>query len=456
MTEVEQYHQEQLTNTPEFLDAKILVAREELESEAWALISDRSSQSHPEVRMLERQDNARTALMEALTASGHLSRVEITGELDEINAQVLSRLLNGWDESLPGHEKQRRFAEIVNELYIQRVHRAMAAEMLPMEVAVLEESDWPEALAGLSLGYRDANRKGMSRSTHLSINEDGKFTRVIETVSRSNSHWNSTFRFLQQSGAEIESGYEPDVAALRTPILYTTEQLAAGIVDVQRILDKASGANIRYGEIIGTNEGHVDYAELREESIRRESQINHYIETLASYEERLDRQLEAGTIDIQQRQSQYAEQVRICLRSICALTPEYSLDCFGDAAAPYYYAASQSIAQGDMDRAMALIYASQAVEESITFCGVTLTPERAAELGLTLGDVKKLTEDAKENWKWKQGVCQVQTCPTRPGKTEVGPCSVCRSCQAKFDKGGDPTKTPRKVAAVSIGMGLAA
>lgn len=46
-------------------------------------------------------------------------------------------------------------------------------------------------------------------------------------------------------------------------------------------------------------------------------------------------------------------------------------------------------------------------------------------------------KDSKENWKWKQGICRVRSCGK---KTEVGPCNVCRNCQAKFDKGEDPTK----------------
>ena len=49
-------------------------------------------------------------------------------------------------------------------------------------------------------------------------------------------------------------------------------------------------------------------------------------------------------------------------------------------------------------------------------------------------------DENKDNWKWTKGVCQVKTCSTRPGQTEVGPCSVCRKCQAKFDNGEDPTK----------------
>lgn len=46
----------------------------------------------------------------------------------------------------------------------------------------------------------------------------------------------------------------------------------------------------------------------------------------------------------------------------------------------------------------------------------------------------------KSKWKWRQGTCRVESCPTRPGKTKVGPCDVCVRCQAKFDAGKDPTK----------------
>ena len=53
------------------------------------------------------------------------------------------------------------------------------------------------------------------------------------------------------------------------------------------------------------------------------------------------------------------------------------------------------------------------------------------------GDIESSSD--KKDWKWKVGKCQVKTCPS-PNPTEVGPCSVCRSCQAKFDKGQDPTK----------------
>ena len=105
----------------QFYAADEFVNRQEIEAEAWQLIKQRDKLQHGKFKLQERQDNARTALMEALTASGHLSPVEIHGRLEEINAQVLKRLLNGWVESLPDHEKDRRFAELCNELIIQRV-----------------------------------------------------------------------------------------------------------------------------------------------------------------------------------------------------------------------------------------------------------------------------------------------------------------------------------------------
>lgn len=44
----------------------------------------------------------------------------------------------------------------------------------------------------------------------------------------------------------------------------------------------------------------------------------------------------------------------------------------------------------------------------------------------------------KDGWSWKVGTCRVKSCP-KPSPTEVGPCNICRRCQAEFDAGHDPT-----------------
>lgn len=59
--------------------------------------------------------------------------------------------------------------------------------------------------------------------------------------------------------------------------------------------------------------------------------------------------------------------------------------------------------------------------------------------------------EQNEDWTWKRGQCRVDACPTRPGKTMVGPCAVCKRCQKLFDKGIDPTKFAKpKIETVSI------
>jgi len=64
--------------------------------------------------------------------------------------------------------------------------------------------------------------------------------------------------------------------------------------------------------------------------------------------------------------------------------------------------------------------------------------------GIDQSETKEPSSD-KKDWKWKIGKCQVKTCPS-PNPTEVGPCSVCRKCQAIFDKGDDPTKPSFRLA----------
>lgn len=56
-------------------------------------------------------------------------------------------------------------------------------------------------------------------------------------------------------------------------------------------------------------------------------------------------------------------------------------------------------------------------------------------------DVKgKLQEafrgDDSESWGYdKFGVCRIKGCKTRPGKTKLGPCNICRDCTAKDNRG---------------------
>jgi hypothetical protein len=71
--------------------------------------------------------------------------------------------------------------------------------------------------------------------------------------------------------------------------------------------------------------------------------------------------------------------------------------------------------------------------------------------------IKLFRDDGKEqkDWKWKDGVCVVGGCPSRPHATKVGPCSVCRGCQNIYDQGGNPVKNYKNIQTIGkIGKSL--
>ncbi len=59
---------------------------------------------------------------------------------------------------------------------------------------------------------------------------------------------------------------------------------------------------------------------------------------------------------------------------------------------------------------------------------------------LGYGNQADKPESGSEKLVWKDGVCRIDKCPTRPGKTKVAQCSICKLCQGWFDKGKDPNK----------------
>jgi hypothetical protein len=421
--------QEAILGVEEFIDYA------EIEATARYLIEHRDEVPEVPVLRPERRDNARTALMEAMTTSGFLSRVEVSGTLDEVNRQVLTRLLNGWDDSLPMHEKLRRFPEICEELINQKTFGAVAAGLLPADTAVAIISDCP-TVEMPGLGYRYKNLKGMTRSTHLQQNDDGTYTRVIEQVSRSNSDSSTTFPFLASCGVTPNPVFAPDVAGLRAPVIYRQQDYAEGVVAIQRRLDKFAGPGMLYGE--AGNPLHPSYEDLRRESARREEDIEAFIDGLADLETRLDKE-KADGMSKQEAQDIYSEEVMRILNAVCILNPEYTEATYGARAVPMFDLARQHVIRGEYELAQQVLDAGSYLKESVIFCGMTISLEEAQRMGIAVNSLEELIKKGKEGIKYKPGICRVESCPTRPGKTDVGPCSVCRTCQYKFDHGGDPT-----------------
>jgi hypothetical protein len=48
-------------------------------------------------------------------------------------------------------------------------------------------------------------------------------------------------------------------------------------------------------------------------------------------------------------------------------------------------------------------------------------------------EMMELFKNRRENWKWTKGVCIMGNCSYRGEVVLVGPCSICKSCQSRFD-----------------------
>lgn len=111
---------------------------------------------------------------------------------------------------------------------------------------------------------------------------------------------------------------------------------------------------------------------------------------------------------------------------------------------PTSSAIQYAILEREMNQAFA---AASARHEKMTGCGgsIRMGASGSLEESSPSEAMESIMDDKKESWVWKSGVCRVDNCPTRPGKTKVGPCDVCQSCQHVFDKGGDPVKLYKSV-----------
>ncbi len=409
--------------------------RQSLEEQAVSLIESRQKPEHDSWQ-LEPRLNARTAIFEELTAKGHLSHVEFDEAPETANRRTLRRLLNGWSDNLQGWEMERRLHEITEELTIHRVWEDIQAGELPKDTVVITISDFPEMCPDYMaprIGYRALNKKGMVRVTEFS---GGK--RVIEQISRSNSNDGSSESFLAANGIVAGSG---SARILGSQIIAAKRDFPDGVISVQRALDSMAGPDIIYGENHGLAEKHLpDYHELRQVSADREDQAAGFINKLADFEAKLNRDYQTGKISYSEKLAKYNARRKELVTQICLLNPAYARDARGEAAVVHFEQASLAMASGDHQSGISHMEEALATSDpdAGVVCGGEPFEESNAQLGQKAAQTYNEALQERKNWKWKKGVCAVKECPTRPEKTEVGPCRVCRKCQTIFDKGKKP------------------
>lgn len=88
---------------------------------------------------------------------------------------------------------------------------------------------------------------------------------------------------------------------------------------------------------------------------------------------------------------------------------------------------------------------AQARGETFSGCGSSVGSGKSTSAESQLdsagyGNESDKAESGSVKLVWKDGVCRIDKCPTRPGKTKVAQCSVCKLCQGWFDKGKDPNR----------------
>jgi len=412
--------------------------RRKLEQQACNLIESRNKIEHDSWES-EPQINARTALFEALTAKGHLSRVEFPGQIDDVNQKTLERLLNGWSDAMPVWEQARRLNEVTEELTIQSVYQDVKSGKLPIDTIVITISNYPEDAPehqATQVGYGVLNQKGMVRTTTFEND-----IRILEQGSRSNSNDGSAERFFAAQGFAVGKGA---TRLLANQIIATKRDFPDGVVDIQRALDHFCGPHVIYGENRFQDDLDVpEYHELRKISASREDQAETFIKKLEEFERSLNLDYKSGKIDYNQKLVALNKRRKELVAEICVLAPNYAKDAIGAAAAKHIKQASYAMASGD-DAAGAQ-YMESAISAADPRAGAVCGGNGLSNLSQTQtasqAEAQRLyleAKDERKKWKWEKGVCIVQECPSRPTKTEVGPCSVCRKCQTVFDNGENP------------------
>jgi hypothetical protein len=429
----------------ELMHADAIIDRQSVEAQAVELIATVSQNPNYNKNIEFYHNDARTALFEALRASGHLSVVKSKrASLQEIHETMIRVLVGGWSNTLPEFEKRRRFQEICEELTIQEFEKRIASGDLPSDMQLATISDYVMSASekqALRLGYRPYNKKGMVRSSKLVNHRDGTFTRVTEQASRSNADATETERFLASNKISTRYGKTADVRVLGTQTIYLEQDITEGVIGLMRRLDAFKGKNFRYGETV--NDEQIAYEDLRTESKRREVEAECYIERLAVFTEKLDNQLSLGNIDSKQHHELLQQEILNILRAICTMRPDYAKDCFGEESSKTYKAAAMMAASGDMAGAAGHIQNNSHLEKTVTLCGMSITAKEAEAKGIQPDDLTSLLKYGMERFKTKTGRCRVPECPS-PKPTEVGPCDVCMgNCQPRFNKGMSYNKIVR-------------
>jgi hypothetical protein len=445
---------EQLVAEDAIVLAREVVGKDAIELRAQELIDARHEYAWEHIDG-EDYYNAVTSLFEELRAAGDVTEIDFAGDQAEIHAATIARLLNAYNPSLPKWELKRRFAEICEELTVFEAFCMIARGVLPADTQIVTASDFPsdsgEDLQTIhNAGYTAANRKGMLRSYSFYKNEDGEWVRHLEQISRSNADTQTTTR--QWFNAHATAVPLHATGALHEQFFANRKRLPDGVVSYVAELDGMSEEPLLYGEPehIALQNERPSYAEARDKSLADRQREHRYVLELQQYEKELTRRLQNGEIDYDTKLHLFHRRQDSIVDRILVQRPYMAADARGVESAKYYLLAQQAAIAGDQyamnmyrsfaHRSRDRLSGGSCGGSGKNSDGNDIFDPIAAVYTLAQFNEDKTADEDPSKWVWKKGYCRVTSCSNKGKKTEVGPCSVCRQCQHKFDTNDDPTK----------------
>jgi hypothetical protein len=229
---------------------------------------------------------------------------------------------------------------------------------------------------------------------------------------------------------------------LDTPLLIPKEMMPNGVIDVIERYDDAAG-----GTFFGQRKPRQNYKEYlkfcRQREAAMEPNVQKVVDELLQAKDLLE------PLDAVKKLHELSEKYMV----------EYAVEdesidprVFGAVSAEHIKQARAWLSQGDAERYRQSLLSAQATAVSSS-CPTAIAARAAAAAaageafdsdGLPISS--EASSANRKNWKTKIGMCIIKGCPTRPGKTKVGPCGICMDrCQELFDKGDDPTGGARFV-----------
>jgi len=377
-------------------------------------------------------DNAKTAIMEALSASGHLSQMEYRGTVDEIATILIQRAVNYLSLPLHPHERERAIAELREAVLVRRVARQIRDGVLAPTVNIAMTSLFPDDLdaeTATKIGYRATNKKGMLRNWSFENFANGEIGVKLDQLSFTNL---GDLVWRTPDFREPDFALPADLYLLNHSELYDARFMPDAVVDYARALDFGSGK--RYGETISSRT--LDYADLRRESAEREKRIEYFYQELADFQR-----------DFPDDRQGYCDKVQEIAARICIQAPTYAAATFGENSVAIFEQANAQAVRGDYAGAFATVAGGAQSFDVVVICGgsssqaVELTISQQAQLAQMSESEKaefiaKIKRDS-EKLQWRSGYCRVENCPGHKNLTEVGPCEICKACQKLFADNGD-------------------